>query len=154
MKILTPLLSSLALCVLHAHCSIIPPMKPGGQAIRARQSFEVSNAVMQAQNYLDTFLSRATPAEKDAFGDYLKTYRSWYQAVTPASTAVINAYNRLRPEAHEALGAIKAIADQFVSGASGVPGSSTLSNDGNEYYQTLLAQFNTPRSKPRPEKVY
>jgi predicted AAA+ superfamily ATPase len=143
----------LALCFAQAQCSQ-RPSPATGQSIRAPMSFEVTDAVNHAQEYLDTFLSKATQKQKDAFGAFLKTYKSWYQSVTPASQQVVQNYRNLPVEAHEAMGAIRAIADQFTSEPVALAGGSRLSSDGNEYYQALISQFNMQRSKPRPDKVY
>lgn len=106
--------------------------------IMAKSALE--NALGEAQNALKTYkATNPSSADKADVAEYLTYYRSWYQAVRPASVELIE-----RIKANQAtqtyIDMLKLIVKKyrFVQRPSGLMGASKLSSDGNTFYQEVI----------------
>lgn len=86
---------------------------------------------------IDAYLKNATPSEREALISYLGYYRSWYQSTTPAP---VELQKSLTPASNNLVNNIKEVAKAFTLHFSPTqrPGSSTLNQNGHDYYSQVI----------------
>lgn len=92
----------------------------------------------------DQDVKNAAQAAQTAVPEYAQGYRSFYQAVTPASASVRKAVDMYAP-AKELFKKLKGFAKRFeIKTPSGIVGASRLSDEGNDYWQTIVETLSSP----------
>ncbi len=96
----------------------------------------LSKVLYDTQRAIDNF-AQAHPQELQKFKEYLSYYKSegGYQAVTPAPRTLRHA---LSAESRELFNRIKQSARRFTQSKASMPGATSLSKEGDIYYQILL----------------
>ncbi len=102
--------------------------------------------LIKAEKALEEYKNspRRNPAEGERLVEYLGFYRSWYQSVTPASTALIDS---LSTAALEYVGKLQKIVaeNRDLAARKGAPGtmtgSSRLTELGSKFYETIINQL-------------
>ena len=107
--------------------------------LSAGESFSresLTKGLCNIQKAIDDF-SKAHPQELKKFKEYLSYYKSegGYQAVTPAPRTLRESLSK---ESRELFNKIKRSAQPYTQPRRAIPGASSLSHEGDIYYQILL----------------
>ncbi|HVW98990.1 MAG TPA: hypothetical protein VHA52_00900 [Candidatus Babeliaceae bacterium] len=76
--------------------------------------------------------------------EYLTYYRSWYQAVTPPPSDL---YESLSDQAKALIKQLKHYAEQFIQHPPARAGATSLSKEGDQWYQNILSLLRSKDSK-------
>jgi len=101
-----------------------------------------NHALAAAQQALTLYKYRGPQAEYNKLIDYLQYYRSWYQAVTPAPRSLVE---QLSSDALLYVKNLQSAVNEFalvspaIAGSRGQIGASTLSPEGERFYQKVIA---------------
>lgn len=162
--------------------SAVSYRQPSRDDIRRLPTFEETNEMLAEQEKerrvdeafdkikprLEQYAREASPEERGNFANYVGYYRSWggYQAVSPAPREVTQ---NLTKEENKLAQEIKRVAEVFVSKKeqskpsirpeTQVIGRSTLSPEGDEYYQRVIdyinnPTFDKPTREPKPMREF
>jgi hypothetical protein len=107
------------------------PLHTGPQKINLLQI-----ALTKAQQTIDMYAQQVSQESFLNTLAYMKFYRSWYQSVTPAPRQV---YEALNEQDHKFINVLKKIAQPFMQEPSSIPGASSLSQQGDIFYQQVIA---------------
>jgi hypothetical protein len=118
----------------------------GGLVKHSAKPWKTQNTGEHWEYILSSYKRTAPLSDVRRLRDYLGYYRSWYQAVTPAPKAL---YESLSPEARAVANQLKEYAQRFVQPHTGIPGATTLSKEGNAWYQTVLSWLHD-NATPKP----
>jgi hypothetical protein len=97
---------------------------------------QLKQALASAQKAINVYQRSAPEQEYQILLEFLRYYRSWYQAVTPAPISLIE---RLSPAALKFIAQLKFIAKTFEQKAQAMPGATRLSETGDQFYQAVIA---------------
>lgn len=97
------------------------------------------HTMMEAQKLIAKYKETATPQELEKVINYLTYYRSWYQAVSPAPA---DSYKQMSPNSKKLVNQLRELGDRFiVKPEKMMPGSSRLSPEGDNFYQTAIEEL-------------
>lgn len=98
--------------------------------------FQIEQAVAMAQKAVNVYQQTAPEQEFPIMLEFLRYYRSWYQAVTPAPIRLVE---QLSPAALKFIAQLKSIANRFTqTPQAGLMGASRLSAEGERFYQQVI----------------
>lgn len=109
----------------------------------ARQEQDVSDmqlqrALVTAQQALNEYQYSAPEQDYQNLLEYVRYYRSWYQAVTPAPIRLVE---QLSPAALKFIAQIKYAVSPFTRAPQGIPGSTRLTETGEQFYRTVISMI-------------
>jgi len=96
---------------------------------------QLQQSLAVAQKALNVYQRSAPEQEFPIMLEFLHYYRSWYQAVTPAPMELIR---HLSPAALKFIAQLKAIAQTFTRAPQNIPGSSRLTEQGEQFYEAVM----------------
>lgn len=97
---------------------------------------QLHRALVTAQQALNEYQHSAPEQDYQNLLEYMRYYRSWYQAVTPAPIRLVE---QLSPAALKFIAQIKHAASPFTRAPQGIPGSTRLTEEGERFYRTLIS---------------
>ena len=99
----------------------------------------LDEAMLKLDNVLYNFTTHVTRPDIVTIVEYMKYYKSWYQAVTPAPIKLVNA---LSQQDKRFIEQVKQIVQPFqVTSPTARLGASTLTRDGEILYEYVLAKL-------------